>query len=54
MMGDGVIDLKAFRAMIEAAGFSGPQEVEIFSHRWQARPVDEVLSTVVERFKTVC
>lgn len=54
MMGDGVIDLKAFRAMIEAAGFHGPQEVEIFSHRWQARPVDEVLATVVERFKTVC
>ena len=54
MMGDGVIDLKAFRAMIEAAGFHGPQEVEIFSHRWQARPMDEVLATVVERFKTVC
>lgn len=54
MMGDGVIDLKAFRRMIENAGFSGPQEVEIFSHRWQAEPIDAVLSTIVERYKTVC
>ena len=33
MMGDGVIDLKGIRAMIEAAGYHGPQEVEIFSAR---------------------
>ncbi len=31
MMGDGVIDLKRIRRMIEAAGFFGAQEVEIFS-----------------------
>ncbi|WP_152048364.1 sugar phosphate isomerase/epimerase family protein [Aureimonas psammosilenae] len=54
MMGDGVIDLKAFRASIEAAGFGGPQEVEIFSHKWGARPVDEVIRTCVERYRTVC
>ncbi|MCX5496488.1 sugar phosphate isomerase/epimerase [Kaistia dalseonensis] len=54
MMGDGVIDLKAFRHMIEAAGFHGPQEVEIFSHDWGARPADAVLATIVDRFRTVC
>lgn len=54
MMGDGVIDLKGFRRMIEAAGFFGPQEVEIFSHDWNGRPIDEVLATVVDRFQTVC
>ncbi|WP_062232609.1 sugar phosphate isomerase/epimerase family protein [Aureimonas sp. N4] len=54
MMGDGVIDLKAFRQMIEAAGFHGPQEVEIFSHDWGARPIDEVLATCVERFEALC
>lgn len=53
MMGDGVIDLKGFRAMIEAAGFHGAQEVEIFSHKWQARPIDEVLSTITERFRAL-
>jgi len=55
MIGDGVIDLKALRAMIEAAGYHGPQEVEIFSQNdWWKRPGDEVIATVVERFATVC
>lgn len=54
MMGDGIIDLKGFRQMIEKAGFSGPQEVEIFSNNWNSQPVDHVLSTVVERYRTVC
>ena len=55
MMGDGVIDLKGIRAMIEAAGYHGPQEVEIFSHdNWWKRDGDEVVATCVERFETVC
>ena len=55
MMGDGVIDLKAIRAMIEAAGYHGPQEVEIFSRdNWWKRPGDEVVRTCVERFEAVC
>ncbi|GLQ54491.1 sugar phosphate isomerase/epimerase family protein [Devosia nitrariae] len=55
MMGDGVIDLKGIRAMIEAAGFDGPQEVEIFSKdNWWKRPGDEVLAVIKERVATVC
>lgn len=54
MMGDGVIDLPAFRRMIEAAGFHGPQEVEIFSTHWWSRPGDEVLATCIERFRSAC
>jgi sugar phosphate isomerase/epimerase len=55
MMGDGVIDLPGIRAMIEAAGWRGAQEVEIFSAAdWWTRPGDEVLATCVERFHTVC
>jgi sugar phosphate isomerase/epimerase len=55
MMGDGVIDLKGIRAAIEAAGYRGPQEVEIFSaETWWRRPGDEVLATCIERFRTVC
>jgi sugar phosphate isomerase/epimerase len=54
MMGDGVIDLPAIRRMIEAAGYHGIQEVEIFSNDWWARPGEEVLKTIVDRFKTVC
>jgi sugar phosphate isomerase/epimerase len=55
MMGDGVIDLKSFRRMIEEAGFSGPQEVEIFSAEdWGKRPGHEVITTCIDRFNTVC
>lgn len=55
MMGDGVVDLPGLRRMIEAAGFTGHQEVEIFSaENWWKRPGDEVLRTCVERYKTVC
>jgi sugar phosphate isomerase/epimerase len=54
MMGDGVIDLKAFRRAIEEAGFRGPQEVEIFSRSWWDRPGQEVIATSIERFRAVC
>ena len=55
MMGDGVIDLKGFRRMIEDAGFFGPQEVEIFSAGdWWKRPGEQVLKTCIERYNTVC
>ncbi len=54
MMGDGVIDFPAIRRMVEAAGYCGIQEVEIFSDYWWRRPGDEVLATVIERFRTVC
>ena len=55
MMGDGVIDLPGIRRMVEAAGFHGHQEVEIFSaENWWKRPGDEVLRTCVERYNTVC
>ncbi len=54
MMGDGVIDFPAIRRMVEAAGYHGVQEVEIFSDHWWSRPGDEVLATAVERFRAVC
>lgn len=55
MMGDGVIDLKGIRKMIEDAGFFGPQEVEIFSQdNWWRRDGDEVLAVIKERVARVC
>lgn len=54
MMGDGVIDLIGIRKMIEAAGYFGPQEVEIFSaQNWWKRPGDEVLTICKERFSAL-
>jgi sugar phosphate isomerase/epimerase len=50
MMGDGVIDLPLIRSWIEGAGYTGFQEVEIFSELdWWKRDPDEVLRTCVER-----
>ena len=43
MMGDGVIDLPLIRGWVEAAGYQGFQEVEIFSEVWWKRDPDEVL-----------
>ena len=55
MMGDGVIDLPGLRRMVEAAGYLGAQEVEIFSaENWWKRPADEVIRTAIERYNTVC
>jgi sugar phosphate isomerase/epimerase len=54
MMGDGVIEIARIRAWVEAAGFAGYSEVEIFSsENWWKRPVDEVLATCIERHRSV-
>ena len=50
MMGDGIIDLPLIRGWVEGAGYSGFQEVEIFSDLdWWKRDADEVLRTCKER-----
>ena len=50
MMGDGVIDLPSIRSWVEAAGYGGYQEVEIFSELdWWKRDPDEVLRVCLER-----
>jgi sugar phosphate isomerase/epimerase len=55
MMGDGVIDLKRLRGLVEAAGYDGFCEVEIFSQEnWWRRPAEEVLATCIERYRRVC
>jgi sugar phosphate isomerase/epimerase len=55
MMGDGVIDLPQMRAWMEAAGYRGMHEVEIFSkNNWWKRPADEVLSVCKSRHQSVC
>lgn len=50
MMGDGVINIPQLRAAVEAQGFDGLNEVEIFSaENWWKQDADHVLSTMVER-----
>ena len=49
MMGDGVIDIKSARAAVEAEGFAGYVEVEIFSQRLVVRRWTRCLQTCIER-----
>ena len=53
MMGDGIIDLRAIRSLVEDAGYDGFVEAEIFSTlNWWKRPIDETLAACRERFAT--
>lgn len=54
MMGDGTIDIRAIRRKVEAAGYAGAVEVEIFSNEWWKRPADEILSVCAARLQEVC
>ena len=55
MMGDGVIDIPLIRSWVEAAGYRGFHEVEIFSaNNWWRRDPDEVLALCRERHQRCC
>ena len=50
MPGDGQIALRDWRRMIEAAGYLGPVEVEIFSRdRWWKTPAKSMTAVILER-----
>jgi len=54
MMGDGVIDIPRIRGWVEAAGFAGYSEVEIFSaENWWKRDGGEVLDTCIARHRSM-
>ncbi|MCX5192705.1 sugar phosphate isomerase/epimerase [Streptomyces sp. NBC_00249] len=50
-LGDGCVDLRAFRGLADAAGYRGPVEVEIFHPGLWARDGSEVLREVIERYR---
>ena len=50
MIGDGAIDIRRIRAMVDAAGYAGPIEVEIFNRALWDTPGDDVLARLCERF----
>jgi sugar phosphate isomerase/epimerase len=55
MMGDGVIDIPKIRGWVEATGYSGMNEVEIFSaNNWWTRDANEVIRICQERHRAVC
>ncbi|HMN79394.1 MAG TPA: sugar phosphate isomerase/epimerase family protein [Burkholderiaceae bacterium] len=53
MMGDGIIDIRRIRGWIEAQGFAGYSEVEVFSTgNWWQRDIGEVLDTCIGRHRS--
>jgi sugar phosphate isomerase/epimerase len=53
MMGDGVIDIPKIRGWVEAQGFAGHAEVEIFSDRWWKQDHGTVLDLCIDRHRNV-
>ena len=51
-LGDGAIDLREWRRLVEAAGYTGPIEVELFNERLWERDGAEVLAETATRFLT--
>ena len=50
LMGEGIIHIKAIRDMVEAAGFTGLHEVEVFSNRWWAQDQDHFLGEILKAY----
>ena len=50
MMGDGPIQIRRIREAVDAAGYDGPIEVEIFNQDIWDTPGDEVLALTKERY----
>ena len=51
LMGEGCIPLRQIRGWVEAAGFQGFNEVEIFSHRLWAGDQGEFLARIVSAYR---
>lgn len=51
--GDGVIDLAGLTRQVDAVGYQGPIEVEIFNEDVWSRDPDEVISLIRDRFPSV-
>lgn len=49
-LGDGCIDLRGWRETVDAAGYRGPVEVEIFNPALWAREGAEVVAEIAERY----
>ena len=51
LMGEGCINLREMSAWVDAAGFSGHREVEIFSHRWWAAEPRHFLDEIAGSYR---
>jgi sugar phosphate isomerase/epimerase len=49
-IGDGAVDMREWKGYVEAAGYTGPIEVELFNEELWTRDGREVLAQTAERF----
>lgn len=54
LMGEGCIDIKQIRSWVEAAGFDGPNEVEIFSNTYWAQDQNDYLKRIINAYQQHC
>lgn len=52
MLGDGCVDLRRFRAAVEATGHTGPVEAEIFNEELWSMPGPKALALTLTRYKS--
>ncbi|MET7905062.1 sugar phosphate isomerase/epimerase family protein [Streptomyces sp. NPDC005355] len=52
-LGDGSVDFRWFRERVDATGYAGPIEVEIFNPALWARDGAEVLTEVADRYRSL-
>jgi sugar phosphate isomerase/epimerase len=50
IMGDGCIPVRKIRSWVEATGFSGFYEVEIFSNKYWQQPQDAYLKKIITAY----
>ena len=50
MMGDGIIEFRKLRELVDSAGYNGPIEVEIFNEAIWRMPEGEVMNLIRSRF----
>ncbi|GAA1830664.1 sugar phosphate isomerase/epimerase [Luedemannella flava] len=48
--GTGCVELRRFREAVDAAGYTGPVEVEVFNADVWARPGEEILAETIQRY----
>jgi hypothetical protein len=54
MMGDGVIEIARLREAVEAQGYHGPVECEIFNQSVWDAPIDETMRRMMQTFVEWC
>jgi sugar phosphate isomerase/epimerase len=51
IMGEGCIPVQKIRSWVEATGFSGFYEVEIFSNKYWQQPQDAYLKKIISAYR---